>query len=249
MRSLVTGGTSGIGAAIVRRLLEEGAVVVFTGRDAGRGQEAEARTGATFVQADARDPDDVRASVRAAVDELGGLDALVLNAGILHDAPLSETSDEAWDAVLETNLIGPYLYAVACLPELRTAGGGSITLISSDAGVWPETAIGAYSVSKRALNCLAQMLAMEAGPHGIRVNAVCPGDTAPGMATFVEGRVVPGDSSGWLLPPLGRVGTGADVASAVAFFTSSDAAFCNGSVLLVDGGMRAALHASAVMER
>ena len=80
---------------------------------------------------------------------LGGLDALVVNAGVLHEAALSETSDEAWDAVIETNLLGPSLYAVACLPELRAAGGGSITMISSDAGVWGETTIGAYSVSKR----------------------------------------------------------------------------------------------------
>jgi len=246
-RSLVTGGTSGIGAAIVMRLREEGAAVVFTGRNVQRGEALATRTGGAFVQADVRDPDAVRVSVSTAVDILGGLDALVVNAGILHEAPLSQTSDEAWDAVVETNLIGPYLYAVACLPELRASGGGSITLISSDAGVWPETQIGAYSVSKRAVNWLAQMLAMEGGPHGIRVNAICPGDTAPGMATFVEGRVEPRDTSGWLLPPLGRVGTGADVAAAVAFFISPDGAFCNGSVLLVDGGMRASLHASTVM--
>ncbi len=164
-------------------------------------------------------------SVHEAVEALGGLDAVVLNAGVLHEAPLSETTDEAWDAVLETNLLGPYRYALACLPELRRGGGGSLTVVSSDAGVWPETAIGAYSVSKRALNMLAQMLAMEAGPAGIRVNAVCPGDTAPGMATMVEGRVETGDTSGWLLPPLGRIGTGEDVAAAVAFFASPDASF------------------------
>jgi meso-butanediol dehydrogenase/(S,S)-butanediol dehydrogenase/diacetyl reductase len=91
-----------------------------------------------------------------------------------------------------------------------------------------------------------QALAVEAGPVGIRVNAVCPGDTAPGMATHVEGRVETGDTSGWALPPLARVGTGADVAAAVGFFSSPDGAFCNGSLLLVDGGMRASLRASAV---
>jgi NAD(P)-dependent dehydrogenase (short-subunit alcohol dehydrogenase family) len=245
-RALVTGGTSGIGTAIVERLRADGAAVVFTGRDETRGQEVAARTGASFAAADVRHADDVRASVRKAVDLLGGLDALVVNAGVLHDAPLSETSDEAWDAIIETNLLGPSLYVVAALPELRAAGGGSITMISSDAGVWGETTIGAYSVSKRALNMLVQVLAVEAGPSGIRVNAVCPGDTAPGMATHVAGRTEPGDTSGWALPPLGRVATGADVAAAVAFFTSPDAAFTNGSILLVDGGMRASLHASAV---
>jgi NAD(P)-dependent dehydrogenase (short-subunit alcohol dehydrogenase family) len=246
IRTLVTGGTSGIGAAIVERFRADGAAVVFTGRDETRGQEVAARTGASFVRADARDADDVQVSVQAAVDSLGGLDALVVNAGVLHEAPLSETSDEAWDTVLETNLLGPYFYAVTALPELRAARGGSITMISSDAGVWGETTIGAYSVSKRALNMLVQVLAVEAGPSGIRVNAVCPGDTAPGMATHVAGRTEPGDTSGWVLPPLGRVATRADVAAAVAFFASPDAAFSNGSILLVDGGMRASLRASAV---
>jgi NAD(P)-dependent dehydrogenase (short-subunit alcohol dehydrogenase family) len=246
LRALVTGGTSGIGAAIVERLRAEGAAVVFTGRDEARGPEVARRTGAAFVRADTRDAAGVRASVDSAAATLGGLDALVANAGILHDALLSETTDEAWDAVLETNLVGYVLYAVACLPHLRAAGGGSITMISSDAGVWGETAIGAYSVSKRAVNMLAQVLAVEAGPHGIRVNAVCPGDTAPGMATFVGGREEGGGPADWTLPPLARVGTGADVAGAVAFFVSPDGAFCNGSILLVDGGMRASIRASAV---
>jgi NAD(P)-dependent dehydrogenase (short-subunit alcohol dehydrogenase family) len=246
VRALVTGGTSGIGASIVDRFVSEGAAVAFTGRDQARGAEVAAGTGASFVPADVRDADAVRASVASAVETLGGLDALVANAGVLLDSPLSETEDEGWDAVLETNLVGPYLYAVECLPYFRAAGGGSITMTSSDAGVWGETAIGAYSVSKRALNMLVQTLAVEAGPHGIRVNAVCPGDTAPGMATHVDSREEVGDTSDWTLPPLARVGTGADVAGAMTFFASSDGAFCNGSILLLDGGMRASLRASAV---
>jgi NAD(P)-dependent dehydrogenase (short-subunit alcohol dehydrogenase family) len=246
IRALVTGGTSGIGASIVERFRSEGAGVVCTGRDETRAREVAARTGAHFVRADVRDSAAVRTSVTGAVAKLGGLDALVANAGVLHEAELSETTDEAWDAVLETNLIGYYLYAVACLPHLRAAGGGSITMISSDAGVWGETAIAAYSVSKRAVNMLVQTLAVEAGPHGIRVNAVCPGDTAPGMASYVSGRDETGDPGTWILPPLARVGTGTDVAKVVTFFASSDGSFCNGSILLVDGGMRASLRASAV---
>jgi NAD(P)-dependent dehydrogenase (short-subunit alcohol dehydrogenase family) len=246
---MVTGGTSGIGASIVERLRSEGAAVVLTGRDETRGRDVADRLGAEFVKADVRDGDAVRASVDEAVAKLGGLDGLVANAGVLHEAPLSETADETWDAVLETNLVGYYLYAVACLPHLREAGGGSITMVSSDAGVWGETAIGVYSVSKRAVNMLVQTLAVEAGPAGIRVNAVCPGDTAPGMATYVSGRDDSADPATWILPPLARVGTGDDVASAVAFFASSDGAFCNGSILLVDGGMRAAQRASSVARR
>jgi NAD(P)-dependent dehydrogenase (short-subunit alcohol dehydrogenase family) len=246
IRALITGGTSGIGASIVERFRAEGAAVVLTGRDEARGLEVEVRTGADFVRADARDGVAVASSVGAAVEKLGGLDALVANAGVLHEAELSKTTDEAWDAVLETNLVGYYLYAASCLPHLRESGGGSITMISSDAGVWGETAIAAYSVSKRTVNMLVQTLAVEAGPQGVRVNAVCPGDTAPGMATYVSGRDEISDPATWTLPPLARVGSGGDVASAVTFFASTDGAFCNGSILLVDGGMRASLRASAV---
>jgi len=247
LRALVTGGTSGIGAAIVSRLVGEGATVAFTGRDDDRGMAVADESGAAFVRADATVAENVASSVETAVGLLGGLDAVVVNAGVLHDAPLSETTDEAWDAVMETNVVAPYRYALACLPQLRRAGGGSITVIASDAGVWPEVPIGAYSVSKRAAIWLAQMLAMEAGPQGIRVNAICPGDTVPGMVTHVGGRVEPGDTAGWLLPPLGRIGTADDVAGAVAFFVSPDGAFCNGSVLLVDGGMRAAVRSTLVL--
>ena len=245
IRTLVTGGTSGIGASIVERLRAEGAEVVCTGRNLERGRELAERTGASFVAADVRDGQAVRDSVAAAVARLGGLDALVANAGVLDEAPLTGTSDESWDAIIETNVLGYHRYAVACLPHLRAAHGGSITMISSDAGVWGETAIGAYSVSKRAVNMLVQTLAVEAGPDGIRVNAVCPGDTAPGMATRVAGRDESSDPDSWTLPPLARVGTGADIAGAVTFFASSDGAFCNGAILLVDGGMRAAVKASS----
>jgi len=246
IRALVTGGNSGIGASIVERFRSEGAAVVFTGRNEARGREVAERTGAHFVRSDVRDGEEVRGAVASAVATLGGLDALVANAGVLHEATLSETTDAAWDSVFETNLIGCYLHAVACLPHLRYAGGGSITMISSDAGVWGETEIGAYSASKRAVNMLVSTLAVEAGPHGIRVNAVCPGDTAPGMVTHVAGRGAAPELGSWTLPPLARVGTGADVASAVTFFTSPDGSFCNGVALLVDGGMRASLRASDV---
>lgn len=246
MRVLVTGGTSGIGESIVTRLAGDGARVAFTGRDAGRGDAVAGRTGATFIRADLRVADDVVRSVEAAAAGLGGLDGVVLNAGVLHEGPLADTTDEVWDSIMETNVIGSYRYALACLPHLRAAGGGRVVAMSSDAGAWVETAVAAYSVSKRALIVMAQMLAVEAGPDGIRVNVVCPGDTAPGMATFTSGRVER-DPTGWLLPPAGRIGTAQDAASAVAFFLGPDAEFCNGAVLLVDGGMRADLHATGVL--
>ena len=186
-RALVTGGTSGIGEAIVTRLASDGARVVFTGRDEARGAAVAQATGGEFVRADVRDAGAVRASVRDAVARLGGLEIAVLNAGVLCEATLSETTDEQWDTVMSTNLEAPFRYAREVLPALRESGG-SLVLVASDAGVWGETPIGAYSVSKRAVIMLTRMLAVEAGPDGVRVNAVCPGDTEPGMVTTVGGR-------------------------------------------------------------
>jgi NAD(P)-dependent dehydrogenase (short-subunit alcohol dehydrogenase family) len=244
-RALVTGGTSGIGEAIVELLAAEGARVVFTGRDRIRGERVAARTGAAFVRADVRERGAAGASVEEAVARLGGLEIVVLNAGVLCEATLSETSDEQWDSVIDTNLTAPFRHARAALPPLR-ATRGSVVLVASDAGVWGETPIGAYSVSKRALIMLTRMLAVEAGPHGVRVNAVCPGDTEPGMVTTVGGRDTLPDTSEWTRPPLGRLVHARDVAAAVAFLASEDARTITGADLLIDGGMRAALRANTV---
>jgi NAD(P)-dependent dehydrogenase (short-subunit alcohol dehydrogenase family) len=244
-RALVTGGTSGIGEAIVARLAEEGGRVVFTGRDEQRGEAVAQRTGAEFARADARDGEAVRASVQAAVAQLDGLDVVVLNAGVLCEGTLSETTDEQWDAVMSTNLVAPFRYARETLPALSQTSG-SLVLIASDAGVWGETPIAAYSVSKRAVIMLTRMLAVEAGPHGVRVNAVCPGDTEPGMVTTVAGREALPDTSQWTRPPLGRLVHARDVAAAVSFLASDEARTITGADLLIDGGMRAALRANTV---
>jgi NAD(P)-dependent dehydrogenase (short-subunit alcohol dehydrogenase family) len=239
VRALVTGGTSGIGETLVERLSNDGAGVVFTGRDETRGAAVADRTGTTFVRADAANEEHVNHSVDRAIGLLGGLDALVCNAGVITDATISRTSLEDWQMLLDVNLTAPYLYSVRALPALRAAGGGSIVHVSSDAGVWGEEEIGAYSVTKAALITLAQMLAVEAGASGIRVNAVCPGDMRPGMATTTRGRDEGGETGGWRVPPLGRIGEAADVAGVVSFLLSPDSSFVNGTAILVDGGMRA----------
>ncbi len=240
----MTGGTSGIGAATVRRLVSEGAGVVFTGRSAERAAAIEAETGATFTPADARDPDAIRDSVEAAVATLGGLDILIPNAGVLLFGSLVETSDEDWDALFDTNLMAPLLYVQAALPHL--AAGSAVVLLGSDAAVWGETEIGAYSVSKRCVHMLTKMLAVELGPRGIRTNAICPGDTAPGMVTTTRDREELPDIATWTKPPLGHSVEADDIAAAIAYLVSDDARSTNGAELLVDGGMRAALRANTV---
>jgi NAD(P)-dependent dehydrogenase (short-subunit alcohol dehydrogenase family) len=244
LRALVTGGTSGIGAALVDRLVADGARVAFTGRDQERGDAVSERSGAAFVQADALDEEAVARSVDNAAESLGGLDALVCAAGVIAFESIVDTTLEDWQILLDVNLTAPYLYSVRCLPLLREAGGGSIVHVSSDAGVWGEQEIGVYSVTKAALITLVQMLAVEAGPSGIRVNAVCPGDILPGMATTTRGRDRPAeDTSDWRTPPLGRIGEATDVAGVVSFLLGPDSSFVNGTAILVDGGMRASYRA------
>jgi NAD(P)-dependent dehydrogenase (short-subunit alcohol dehydrogenase family) len=117
--------------------------------------------------------------------------------------------------------------------------------IASDAGVIGEDPIGAYSVSKAAVVMLGKMLAVDCGRRGVRSNVLCPGDIAPGMREMrAPGEVERADDpSSWPVPPIGRIGEAADVAAAAVFLASDDAAFVNGAVILVDGGMRAAMRA------
>jgi NAD(P)-dependent dehydrogenase (short-subunit alcohol dehydrogenase family) len=243
--ALVTGGTSGLGLAIAERFLAEGASVVVTGRDVRLGTEAEARLHelgrAWFVRADAADQAAVASSVAVAVDRLGGLDVLVNNAGIGIEARAINTPLAEFDRIMSVNVRGYLLYAQAAYPHLA-ARGGCMVHVSSDAGVAGEQAIGAYSVSKAAEIMLSKMLALDGGPDGVRSNCICPGDIVPGMRHMGP----PGhegseddDPSTWKLPPVGRLGQAADVASAAVFLASDEASFVTGAVLLVDGGMRA----------
>lgn len=243
-RVLVTGGTSGIGAGIVEHLCGERAQVVLTGRSQERGSALARATGARFVPADLESSEAIHDMVAEAVRSLGGLDGLVLSAAVLHQARASETSDAEWDELINVNVVAPFLLVRACLPQLR-GSRGAIVAISSGTAVWPEMELGAYSVSKRALIWMTRMLAVEVAGDGVRVNAVCPGDTSAGMTALVNGGG-PRHHASPLTPPIGRPATSADVARAVAFLLSSEAAFCSGAVLTVDGAMRAALRAHRV---
>lgn len=244
--ALITGGTTGLGLETARRFLAEGARVVFTGRTEsyGRAAEDELRTlgDATYVRADAADPAQVEASVGEAVELLGGLDILMNNAGVGAVAGVLDTPLEVYDAIMGINVRGPFLYAKAAFRHLE-ARGGCMVHVASDAGVRGEVEISIYSVSKAAVIMLSDMLAIEGGRRGVRSNAVCPGDTAPGMRHMA----VPGheeredDVSEWPIPPIGRIGRARDVAEAAVFLASDRASFVNGVALLVDGGMRAGM--------
>ena len=241
-RTLVTGGTAGLGLAIAERFLREGARVVITGRDHDLGKRAGLALGpqARFIAADAADPDAVASSVSAATEHLGGLDVLVNNAGVGVTARLVDTPLADYDRVMNVNVRGYLLYAQHAYRHLAQHRGCMIH-IASDAGIWGEQATGLYSVTKAAVVMLGKMLALDGGPDGVRSNVLCPGDIWPGMRHMAPpGEEDRGEDAGdWPVPPAGRIGQPADVAAAAVFYASREAEFITGTTLLVDGGMTA----------
>ena len=178
----------------------------------------------------------------ALLDAIGDrtVGALVASAAEGLQTHLIDTGRDEFEQMLRVNVLAPQFLVRTVRPKL--ASPSSVILISSDAGVEGEQAIGAYSVTKAALNMTGRMLALDLAPSGIRVNVVCPGDTLPGMRYLVR----PGqterpldDYESWTPPPRGRIGVGDDTAQLVSFLVSSQADFILGAVVLVDGGSRA----------
>jgi 3-oxoacyl-[acyl-carrier protein] reductase len=229
--ALVTGGSRGIGRAIATELARAGAAVIV-GYRSGR-DEAEAlasELGARAVQADVSSAEDAA----RLVEEAGSLDILVNNAGLTRDGVLARMPDDDWRLVLETNLSSVfYTCRAACRPMMKKRGG-SIVNISSIVGVhgnWGQTN---YAASKAGIIGFTKSLARELGSRNVRANVVAPG--------YVKTRlteVLPEEATQAMLQntPLGRLGDPEDVAGAVRFLCSDEAAYITGEVLLVDGGL------------
>jgi NAD(P)-dependent dehydrogenase (short-subunit alcohol dehydrogenase family) len=242
--AVVTGGTSGIGRATAVLFSREGAAVVFTGRDRERGravEEAMRASGgqARFVPADVRLAADCARTVEEAVSAFGGLDILFNNAGLYVENDVLGCDEEEWDLQLDTMLKGTYLMCRAAIPPMIRRGGGSIVNNSSGWGLVGGERAAAYCAAKGGVTVLTRALAMDHGRDGIRVNAVCPGDTETAMEHADAER------KGWTWEryvawaserPLGRMGRAEEVALAVLFLASDDASFVTGAALAVDGG-------------
>ena len=243
-RVLVTGGMASPGQAIVQHLAGSVSKVAFAG---GRRQDGIAlaeETAARFIPGDCQRKGGVEQIVADAVGALGGLDGLVWTDGARHTARISETTDSAWDAILEGNLVVPFRFAKACMPAL-SVGGGSIVFVASGTAARTEMELGACSVAGRALNWLANMLAVEGGPRGVSANTICLGDiaaTAGSIANEPQLR----DLGPPFVPPAGRLASTEDVARAVEFFLLGSSGTCTGASLTIDGGLRAALRAIKV---
>lgn len=238
--ALVTGGSRGIGAAVALRLAEDGADVVLTYQGgAERAEEVAAKITAMgrsgwAVRADSADPEAVRGVVEAVVERFGRLDVLVNNAGVGVLGPIGELTLEDVDRVLEVNVRAPFLYARAASAHL--ADGGRIVTVGSCIAqrvAFPGATL--YATSKAALIGLTKALARELGPRGITANLVHPGPIDTDMNP-VDGPAAELQSG---LTALGRFGTGAEVAAAVAYLAGEDGRYVSGAELAVDGGFAA----------
>lgn len=240
-RALVTGGSRGIGAAIVKRLAREGADVAFT--FVSKAEQAEATAAAAraegvraiAIQADAANADAVAGAVERTVAELGGLDILVNNAGVAQMAPVGEFALEDFDRMLAVNVRAVFVATRAAVPHLG-AGGRVINIGSCNADRMPAPGGAVYAMTKSALVGLVKGLARDLGPRGITVNNVQPGpidtDMNPADSAFAEQL-----RSRMLAIP--RYGTADEVAAMVAFLAGPEAGYVTGASLTIDGGFTA----------
>jgi 3-oxoacyl-[acyl-carrier protein] reductase len=229
--ALVTGGSRGIGRAIALELGEAGAEVVVgyrTGRDEAEAVASE--IGGRAVQADVSDPESAKALVEAA----GDVDVLVNNAGLTRDGVLARMSDDDWRTVIDTNLSSVFYTCRAAARTMMRRRSGAIVNVSSIGGVhgnWGQTN---YAASKAGIIGFTKSLARELGSRNVRANVVAPGYVKTQLT-----EVLPEGATTAMLEatPLGRLGDPEDVAGAVRFLCSDEAAFVTGAVLLVDGGL------------
>jgi NAD(P)-dependent dehydrogenase (short-subunit alcohol dehydrogenase family) len=238
-RALVTGGTRGIGAAVVRRLLDAGAEVLTTARSAAGG----APEGAVLVPADLRTAAGTEALAAAAREHLGGVDVLVHNAGGADPyVDAAAIPDEVWQDALDLNLLAAVRLDALLTPGMRERGAGAIVHVSSAAVRAPLGPFVHYTAAKAALENYSRALAADLAPAGIRVNVVSPGRvTTPGGEATREAwaNLAPSDAAGpgpASTPPLGRDGRPTDIAEAVLFLVSERAAWLTGTNVFVDGG-------------
>jgi meso-butanediol dehydrogenase / (S,S)-butanediol dehydrogenase / diacetyl reductase len=246
--AIITGATSGIGQATAIRFAEEGADLVITGRrvSLGKAVEAECRNKGVrcvFVEADHSKVEDCQRVVDVALKEFGRIDILFNNAGIVTKGTAETTDEETWQSTLDINVTAVWRMSKLVIPHMKEQGKGAIVNNGSDWSVVAGTDAFPYVMSKGAVGMMTKAMALDHAREGLRVNAVCPGDT------FVDRWIERGyfedsdpvtveeaikESSAYI--PMGRFGKPEEIANAVLFLASDESSFVTGHLLLVDGG-------------
>ena len=245
--ALITGGGTGIGAAITERFVKEGAKVCITGRRRqmiDKVAKSLPSGTVTTCSGDVSKDDDVARMVETTVSFGGKLDVLVNNAGISSQVPVADLSREEWQQVFDVNLTGPFLLMKASIPHMIKAGGGSIINIASVGGLRCLSGFPAYCSSKAGLIMLTQQTALDYGRHNIRCNVICPGGIKTDMAVKEFGQLgkmlgMETDSFFSMVSkalPLQRFGQPSEIGGICTFLASDDSSFMTGAALVIDAG-------------
>jgi meso-butanediol dehydrogenase / (S,S)-butanediol dehydrogenase / diacetyl reductase len=243
---LVTGATSGIGAAIALESAKEGARLFLTGRSAERGESIRKQCGrdAAFMTANVAERGAAERLIDATVKQFGRLDVLVNNAGIVHRHTAETATDEEWDQVIATNVTAVFRMSRAALRQMKRQGGGTIINIGSDWALVGGRNAFAYCASKGAVAQMTRAMAVDYARDNIRVNCICPGDIdTPMLASGIAKRGMSHEQGIKSLAdqiPMGRVAQPEEIGRAAVFLASSDSSFMTGAMLSVDGGSTAA---------
>lgn len=242
--AIVTGGGTGIGAAVARRIRSEGGNVALVGRRPDPLKAVAEEIGASIFAADAADTASMKAAVKGVAEQFGGLDILIANAGGHGVGPTISMSDETWDLAVRLNLNTAFVSARESLPHLIESKG-NIVVLASIAGLFAGPDAVGYVTMKHGCIGLAKSLARDYGRRGVRTNTVCPGWVTTAMADeqmemLMEKHGLASIEEAYALVtkdvPLGRPASAEDVANAVCFLASDEASMINGAILTVDGG-------------
>lgn len=233
---IVTGAASGIGLGIAQLFIQEGAEVIFSDiNKSGKAAADAAGKKALFVECDISNTESVKNLVARTLEVFGTIDILINNAGILYQKPISETSDEEWNAVINTNLKGPFLLIREVLPIFEKHGKGKIVNIASIAGIIGYENLSAYCASKGGIIAMTRSLALEFAPKKINVNCICPGAIKTGMTKAIEENEMMLKQI-LLSIPAGLMGDPIDIANAALYLASDESDYVTGASIVVDGG-------------